>query len=174
MQVLMTTSPAAWVACPPRSPNTVNPSSRTMTIGSGMLHQALRHHLTSTDSHDHPSSQPPTLERRVLSAAPEGRRVNGPLGVWIDEAPLVFQRLADDLPWPRHARAVHGASIEAKPEDDGDSGLETVEAVGAGFLRGLVMGRMICCDHIDHPFDQRLAQRITVVCGAQRRIDISV
>src|SRR5260370_5287647 len=135
MQVLMTTSPAAWVACPPRSPNTVNPSSRTRTIGSGMLHQALRHHLTSTDGHDHPSSQPPTLERRVLAAAPEGRRVNGPLRVWIDEDPFVFQRLADDLPWPRHAGAVHGASIEAKPEDAGERRRATVEALGPPLLR---------------------------------------
>src|SRR5260370_13444132 len=126
MQVLMTTSPAAWVACPPRSPNTVNPSSRTRTIGSGMLHQALRHHLTSTDGHDHPSSQPPTLERRVLAAAPEGRCINRPLGVRIDQDPFVFQRLADDLPWSGDARPVHGATIKAKPPADGHIPLQTL------------------------------------------------
>src|SRR5712691_6885211 len=154
MQVLMTISPPAWLACPPRSPNTVNPSSRTTPIGSGMLHQALRHHLAATDGHDDPSAQPPTLERGVLAAALKGRRVNRPLNVRIDQDPFVFQGLVDDLSWPRHARAVHGASIEAKPEDDAHGRLEPVEAVGAGLLRGLLMGRMIGCDHVDHAFDQ--------------------
>src|SRR5713101_6436224 len=135
MQVLITTSPPAWVACPPRSPNTVNPSSRTRTIASGMLHQALRYHLAATDCHDHSSAQPPTLKRRVLAAAPEGRRVNRPLGVRINQDPFVFQGLADDLSWPRHAGAVDGAIGETEPQDDAHRRLETVEAIRAGLLR---------------------------------------
>src|SRR6266849_10701079 len=174
MQVLMTTSPAAWVACPPRSPNTVKPSSRTRTIASGMLHQALRHHLPSTDGHDDPSAQPPTLKRRVLAAAAEGGRVNGPLGIRVDQDPFVLERLADDLPRPRHAGPIDGAIGETKPQDDAYRRLETVEAVGASLLRGLVVRRMVSGNHIDHAFDQRLAQRIAVVGGAQRRIDIAM
>src|SRR5713226_7745763 len=125
MQVLITTSPLAWVACPPRSPKTVNPSSRSRTIASGMLHQALRDHLAAADGHDDPSAEAPALKRRVPASASEGRRVNDP---------FLFQRLADDLPRPQHARAVDGATIEAKPEDDAHRRLETVEAVGAGLL----------------------------------------
>src|SRR5216683_3382463 len=174
MQVLITTSPLAWVACPPRSPNTVNPSSRSRTIASGMLHQALRDHLAAADGHDDPSAEAPALKRRVLASAPEGRRVNDPFGIRVDQDPFLFQRLADDLPRPQHTRAVDGATIESKPEDDAYRRLETVEAVGAGLLGGLVMGRVIGCDRIDHSVDQRLAQRIAIVRAAQRRIDIAI
>src|SRR6202790_5282243 len=117
MQVLITTSPAAWVACPPRSPKTVKPSSRTRTIASGMLHQALRHHLPSTDRHDDVSAQPP-LKRRVLAAAAEGGRVNGPFGIRVDQDPFLLERLAGDLAWARHAGAVDDAIGEAEPQDD--------------------------------------------------------
>src|ERR1700736_2460194 len=174
MQVLITTSPLACVASPPRSPKTVKPSSRTRTIASGMLHHTLRDHLPATDRHDDPSAYPPALKRRVLAAASEGRRVNRPLGRRSDQDPFVLQRLTDDLSRPRDARAIDGAAIESEPEDDSNRRLEAVEAVGTGLLRGLVMRRMIGRDHIDHPFDQRLAQRIAVVCGAQRRTDIAV
>src|ERR1700693_6027136 len=174
MQVLMTTSPAPWVACPPRSPNTVNPSSRTRTIASGMLHHALRHHLPSTDAHDDPSAQPPTLKRRVLAAAPKGGPVNGPLGIRVDQDPFVLERLADDLPRPRHTGPIDDPIGETKPQDDAHRRLETVETVGAGLLRGLVVRRMVSGDHIDHAFDQRLAQRIAVIAGAQRRVDIAM
>src|SRR6195256_2684185 len=131
MQVLITTSPLAWVAWPPRSPKTVKPSSRTRTIASGMLHHTLRDHLTPADGHDDPSAQLTALKRGVLAAAPEGRGVNPPLGIGVDQDPFVLQRLGDDLPRPRHARAVDGATIEAKPEDDPHRGLEAMEAVGA-------------------------------------------
>src|SRR2546423_3326175 len=142
MQVLMTTSPPAWVACPPCSPNTVNPSSSTRTIGSGMLHQALRHHLAATDGHDHPSAQPPAGKGRVLAAAPEGRCVHRPFGIRIDQDPFVIQRLADDLSRPRHTCAVDSPIGEAQPQDNTHRGLETVEALRPGLLRGLVMGGM--------------------------------
>src|ERR1700737_2421636 len=174
MQVLITTSPLACPATPPRSPKTVKPSSRTRTIASGMLHHALRDHLAATHRHDDPSAYPPALKRRVLAAASEGRRANRPLGSRIDQDPFVLQRLADDLSRPRDARAIDGATIKAEPEDDSNRRLEGVEAVGARLLRGLLVGRMIGRDHIDHPFDQRLAQRIAVVCGAQRRTDVAV
>src|SRR3979411_46148 len=91
MQVLITTSPEAWVACPPRSPSTVKPSSRTRTIGSGMLPHALRHHLAATDGHDDATAQSPTLERRVLAATLEGGRIDRPLFVRIDEDPFLFE-----------------------------------------------------------------------------------
>src|ERR1700682_1895801 len=97
MQVLMTTSPVDWVACPPRSPSTGKPSSSTRTIGSDMLHHALRHNLATTDRHDHASAQSATLERRVLAATPEGRRIDRPLLAGIDQDPFVVKRLADDL-----------------------------------------------------------------------------
>src|SRR6266550_1619397 len=100
MHVLITTSPLAWIACPPRSPKTVKPSSRTRTIASDMLHHALRNHLAAADRHDDPSAQPPALKRRVLAAALEGRRVDSPFGVRIDEDPFVFQGLADNLSRP--------------------------------------------------------------------------
>src|ERR1700730_591135 len=157
MQVLITTSPLAWVACPPRSPKTVNPSSRTRTIGSDMLHHALRHHLAATDGHDDPSAQPATRKWRVLAAALERRGVNRPLVVRIDEDPFVVQGLADDLSWARHAGAVHGAIRKAESEDDTHGRLEAVETVRACLLGGLVVGRMIVCDYVDHPLDQRLA-----------------
>src|SRR6202011_3717282 len=111
MQVLITTSPLACVASPPRSPKTVKPSSRTRTIASGMLHHTLRDHLPATDRHDDPAAYPPALKRRVLAAASEGRRVNRPLGSRIDQDPFVLQRLADDLSRPRDARAIDGARI---------------------------------------------------------------
>src|SRR3984893_7507759 len=174
MQVLITTSPLAWVPCPPRSPKTVNPSSRTRTIGSDMLHHALRHHLTATDGHDDPSAQPAARKWRVLTAALEGRRVNRPLVVRIDEDPLIVQGLADDLSWARHASAVHGAIRKAESEDDAHRRLEAVEAVRARLLGGLVVGRMIGCDRVDHALDQRLTQCVTIVWRPQRRIDIPV
>src|ERR1700730_12125240 len=174
MQVLMTTSPAAWVACPPRAPNTVKPSSRTRTVASGMLHHPLRHTWLPTDAHDHPAVQPPTLKRRVLAAAPKGGPVDGPLGIRVDQDPFVLERLADDLPRPRYTGAVDNAIGETKPQDDAHRRLETVETVGAGLLRGLIVRRMVSGDHIDHAFDQRLAQRIAVVGGAQRRVDIAM
>src|ERR1700730_1680297 len=174
MQVLITTSPAAWVACPPRSPNTVKPSSRTSTIASGMLHHALRHHLPSTDGHDDMSAQPPPLKRRVLAAAAEGGRVNDPFGIRVDQDPFLLERLAHDLPWAGHAGAVDDAIGETEPQDDAHRRLETVEAVGARLLRGLVMRRMIGRDHVDHSFYQRLAQRIAVLGGPERRIDVAV
>src|SRR2546423_13811246 len=106
MQVLITISPVAWVAWPPRSPTTVNPSSRTRTIGSGMLPHPLRPHMTATDGHDDPSAQSPTLARGVLPATLEGRRIDRPLSMGIDQAPFVFQRLAADLTRPGYAAAV--------------------------------------------------------------------
>src|SRR2546430_6674685 len=81
MQVLITTSPLARVACPPRSPNSVNPSSSTRTIGSGMLHQPLRHNLPATDRHDDPSAQPPAGKGRIPATAPEGRWLHRPLRI---------------------------------------------------------------------------------------------
>src|ERR1700704_6799510 len=93
MQVLITTSPLAWVAWPPRSPKTVKPSSRTRTIASGMLHHALRDRLAPADGHDDPSAQLAALKRGVLAAAPEGRGVNPPLGIRVDQDPFVLQRL---------------------------------------------------------------------------------
>src|SRR5207302_450845 len=100
MQVLITTSPLACVACPPRSPKTVNPSSRTRTIGSGMLHQALRDHLAAADGHADPAPQAAARKGRVLAAALEGRRVNRPLVIGIDQDPFIVQGLADDLSRP--------------------------------------------------------------------------
>src|ERR1700693_2273250 len=81
MQVLITTSPVAWVAWPPRSPSTVNPSSRTRTMGSGMLHPPPSPSLAATDGHDAPSAQPPTLKGRVLATTLEGGRIDRPLFV---------------------------------------------------------------------------------------------
>src|SRR6202171_4918074 len=103
MQVCITPSPVAWVACPPRSPHRVKPASRTRTIGSGMLHHALGNHLAATDGHDDPSAQSPTLERRVLAATLEGRGVDRPLFLGIDQYPFVVQRLADHLSRPGYA-----------------------------------------------------------------------
>src|SRR2546421_9158033 len=97
MQVLITTSPLASVACPPRSPKTVKPSSRTSTPASDMLHPALRDHLAAADRHDASSTYPPPLKRRVLAAALEGRRIDPPFGVRIDQDPFVFKGLAEDL-----------------------------------------------------------------------------
>src|SRR6202171_3537019 len=116
MQVLITTSPVAWVACPPRWPNRVKPSSRTRTIGSGMLHHALGHHLAATDGHDDPSAQSPTLERRVLAATLEGRGVDRPLFLGIDQDPFVVQRLPDDLSGPGYAGTADDSTIDAGPE----------------------------------------------------------
>src|ERR1700687_5973574 len=127
MQVLITTSPVAWVACPPRSPKTVKPSSRTRTIGSGMLHHALRHHLAATDGHDDLPAQSPTLERRILAATLEGRRIDRPLLKRVDKDPFVVPRLADDLSRPGYAGTVDDPTIEAEPKDDPDGRLEAME-----------------------------------------------
>src|ERR1700687_5132373 len=129
MHVLITTSPVAWVACPPHSPNRVKPSSRTRTIGAGMLHHALGHHLAATDGHDDPSAQSPTLERRVLAATLEGRGIDRPLFLGIDQDPFVVKGLAEDLFGPGSARTVHDSTIEAEPENDPDGRLEAMEAV---------------------------------------------
>src|SRR5712692_7161013 len=172
MQVLMTTSPLAWVAWPPRSPTSVKPSSRTRTIGSGMLHYALRHHLALADGHDDPPAQAPPRKGRVLAAAPEARRVNRPLGVWIDQDPFVVAGLIDDLARPRHAGSVDDRITQAQPEDDTHGRLEAMEAVGTSLLGHDVVGRMIGCDGIDHALDQRMAQRVTIIGRPQRRIDI--
>src|ERR1700694_590387 len=102
-----------------------------------MLHQALRHHLPSTDGHDDRSAYPLTLKRRVLAAAAEGGRVNGPLGIRVDQDPFVLERLAGDLPWARHAGAVDDAIGETKPQDNAHRRLDTVEGVRARLPRGL-------------------------------------
>src|SRR5258708_7401587 len=156
MQVLITTSPLAWVAWPPRSPSTVKPSSRTRTIGSGMLHHALRHHLAATDRHDDPSAQAPTLKRRVLATTLEGRRIDCPLFIGIDQDPLVFERLADDLSRPGYAGAVDDSTIEAESEDHPNGGLEAVEAVRTRLLRPPLVRRVVGGDHVDHPIHKRL------------------
>src|SRR6266853_391518 len=171
MQVLITTSPLAWVAWPPRSPNTVKPSSRTRTTGSGMLHHTLRHHLATTDRHDDPSAQSPALERCVLAATLEGRRIDRPLFVGIDQDPLVFQRLAHDLSRPGYASPIDDAAIEAEPEDDANGRLKPMEAVRAGLLCHPLVRRMVGSDHVDHPIQQTLVQGIAVIDGSQRRID---
>src|SRR2546428_9238539 len=72
MQVLMTTSPLACVARPPRSPTSTNPSSSRRTIGSGMLHHPFHHDLALAQGHHDPSAQPPPGKGRVLSPALEG------------------------------------------------------------------------------------------------------
>src|SRR6267143_5045692 len=154
MQVLITISPLAWVAWPPRSPNTVKPSSRTRTIGSGMLHHALRHHLTATDRHDDPPAQSPTLERGVLATTLEGRRIDRPLFIGINQDPFVFQRLTGDLARPGYAGAVDDPTIQAESEDDADGGLEAMEAVGARFLRCPVMRCVVGGDHVDYAIQQ--------------------
>src|SRR6202162_3956973 len=174
MQVLITTSPVAWVAWPPRSPNTVKPSSRTRTIGSGMLHHTLRHHLAATDGHDDPSAQSPTLERRVLAATLEGRRIDRPLFVGIDQDPLVFQRLAYDLSWPGYAGAIDDATIEAEPEDHANGRLKAMEAVRTGLLGRPLVRRMVGSDHVDHPIQQTPVQGIAVIKRSQGRIDIAL
>src|ERR1700704_747615 len=174
MQVLITTSPLAWVASPPRSPNTVKPSSRTSTIASGMLHHALRDDLAAADGHDDPTAYPPPLKRRVLATAPKGRRVNPPFGIRIDQDPLVLERLAGDLTGPRYSGTVDGASVEAEPEHDANRGLEAMEAVRACLLGRQLVRRVVGRDRIDDPFDERVAQGITIVRAPQRRIDIAV
>src|SRR4029077_4465401 len=120
-------------------PSTVNPSSRTRTIGSGMLHDALRHHLAPTDGHDHLTAQPPTLEGRVLAATLEGGRIDPPFFVGIDQDPFVFQRLADDLSGSRYAGTVAGATGGAEPKDAPPRRFEAMEAVRARLLRGPLM-----------------------------------
>src|SRR2546428_4983497 len=100
MQVLITTSPLPWVACPPRSPKTVKPSSRTRAIASDMLHHALRDDLAAADGHDDPSAQLPALKRRVLASAAERRRIDPPFGTGVDQDPFVLQGLADDRSRP--------------------------------------------------------------------------
>src|SRR2546421_3525643 len=100
MQVLITTSPLASAACPPRSPKTVKPSSRTSPTASDMLHHALRDHLAAANRHDDPSTYPPALKGRVLAAALKGRRIDPPFGVRIDQDPFVLQGLAEDLSRP--------------------------------------------------------------------------
>src|SRR3979411_1471862 len=151
MQVLITTSPEAGAACPPRSPKTVKPSSRTSTIGSGMLHHALRHHLAATDGHDDPPAQSPTMERGVPTTTLEGRAVDRPFFMRIDQDPLVFQRLAKDLPRAGYASAVDDTAVQAEPEDDPNRGLEAMETIRARLLRPLVMRRVIGGDDVDHP-----------------------
>src|ERR1700674_2221793 len=173
MQVLITTSPLAWVACPPRSPKTVKPSSRTRTIGSGMLHHALRHHLAATDGHDDPPAQSPTLERCVLAATPEGWPIDCPLFIRIDQDPFVFQRLADDLSRPGYAGAVDDSTIEAEPEDHAHGRLETMEAIRAGLLRRPLVRRVVGGDRVDHPIHKRPAEGISIIRGSQRWIDIA-
>src|ERR1700682_2343545 len=173
IQVLITTSPEACVACPPRSPTTVKPSSRIRTIGSGMLHHALRHDLAPTDGHDDPAAQSPTLERGVPAATLEGQAIDGPLFMRIDQDPFVVERLAKDLPRPGYAGAVDDPTIEAEPQDDPDGSLEAMESVRARFLRRLLMGRVVGGDHVDHPIDQRPADRISIIRGSQRWIDVA-
>src|SRR4029077_2910809 len=172
MQVLITTSPLAWVAWPPRSPNTVKPSSRTRTIGSGMLHHTLRDHLAVTDGHDDPSAQSPTLERRVLAATLQGRRVDDPLFVGIDQDPFVFKRLAHDLSWARHAGAIDDPTIEAEPEDYRKGRLKGMEAVSAGLLCRALVRRMVGSDRVDHPIHERPVEGCSIILCSQRRIDI--
>src|SRR6202158_1729167 len=174
MHVLITTSPVAWVACPPHSPNRVKPSSRTRTIGSGMLHHALGHHLAATDGHDDPSAQSPTLERRVLAAALEGRGVDRPLFLGINQYPFVVQRLADDLSRPGYAGTVDDSTIEAESENDPDGRLEAIEAARARLLRRPLMRCVVGGDHVDHPIHQRPAEGLSIIGGSQRWIDIAV
>src|SRR6202162_1874897 len=160
MQVLITTSPVAWVAWPPRSPSTVNPSSRTRTIESGMLHHALGHDLAATDCHHNESAQSATLEWRVLAATLEGRRIDRPLFVGIDQDPFVLQRLADDLSRSGYTGAVDDATVKAEPEDHPHGRLEAMEAVRAGLLRRRLMRRVVGGDHVGHAIDAGLTQGI--------------
>src|ERR1700682_1553881 len=141
MQVLITTSPLAWVAWPPRSPSRVNPSSRTRTIESGMLHHALRDHLAATDCHDHASTQSPTVEWRVLASTLKGRRIDRPLFVGIDQDPFVFERLAEDLSRSGYASPVDDAAAQADAEHHPHGRLEAVEAVRPGLLRRRLLRR---------------------------------
>src|ERR1700693_2869808 len=174
MQVLITTSPVAWVAWPPRSPSTLNPSSRTRTIEYGMLHHALGHDLAATDCHHHASAQSATLEWRVLATTLEGRRIDRPLFVGIDQDPFVLQRLADDLSRSGYTCAVDDATVKAEPEDHPHGRLEAMEAVRAGLLRRRLMRRVVGGDHVDHAIDEGLTQGILVIGRAQGRVDIAL
>src|SRR5207248_8244925 len=90
MQVLMTTSPLACVARPPRSPTSTNPSSSRSTIGSGMLHHPFHHNLAPARRHHDPSAHPPPGKRRVLSSTLERSSIHDPLRRGVDQDPLVI------------------------------------------------------------------------------------
>src|SRR5437660_12264336 len=172
MQVLITTSPLACVAWPPRSPNTVKPSSRARTIGSGMLQHPLGHDLTAADGHDDPPAKSPALEGRVLAAALERRRIDGPLFVRVDQDPLVFQGLPDNLSRPRDAGAVDDPSIETKPEDDVDRRLEAVEAERARLFRRPLAGRVVGRDGVVDSLRHPAAEGLSIVRRSQRWIHV--
>src|SRR2546429_7185504 len=70
MQVLMTTSPLACVARPPRSPTSTNPSSSRRTIGSGMLHHPFHHDLAVAQGHHDASAEPPPGKGRDRKSTP--------------------------------------------------------------------------------------------------------
>src|SRR3982751_3269014 len=88
MQVLMTTSPLAWAACPPRSPSSVKPSSRTSASGSDTLHHPLEQHLSATDGHDGTAVQTPAGKGGIPAPAAKGRGVDRPVELGIDQNPV--------------------------------------------------------------------------------------
>src|SRR5919204_901394 len=113
MQVLITISPLAWEAWPPRSPKRVKPFSRTRTIGSGMLRHSLHHQLPPAHSHHHPAAQPAPGQRGVLAPALEGRRIDNPVRIRVDQDPVVAHRLANYGARPFHTGPVDNRSRQA-------------------------------------------------------------
>src|SRR5436853_6998368 len=78
MHVLKTTSPPASVALPPRSPESMKPSSSTSSMRSGNCYLRAMHHFTPDDGLDDAAAHPPALQRRVVHAATDGLGLNQP------------------------------------------------------------------------------------------------
>src|SRR2546421_12796206 len=97
MQVLMTTSPLACVARPPRSPTSTNPSSSRRTIGSGMLHHPFHHDLAVAQGHHDASAEPPPSKGRVFPPTLEGGAVHDQLHKRVDKDSLVVNRLTNEI-----------------------------------------------------------------------------
>src|SRR5947207_1622983 len=155
MQVLMTTSPLACVARPPRSPTSTNPSSSRRTIGSGMLHHPFHHDLAVAQGHHDASAEPPPGKGRVFSPTLEGGAVHGPLHKGVDQDPLVVDCLSDDLARSLDTGSVEHPIVEPQPHHDRHGGLEAMEPVRAGGLGAHVVRSMVGGDRIDHAFGQR-------------------
>src|SRR5947207_488300 len=131
MQVLMTTSPLACVARPPRSPTSTNPSSSRRTIGSGMLHHPFHHDLAVAQGHHDASAEPPPGKGRVFSPTLEGGAVHGPLHKGVDQDPLVVDCLSDDLARSLDSGSIEHPIVEPQPHHDRHGGLEAMEPVRA-------------------------------------------
>src|SRR5437660_12695872 len=161
MHVLKTTSPPASVALPPRSPESMKPSSSTSSMRSGNCYLRAMHHFAPDDGHDDAAAHAPALQRCVVPAAIEGFGLDQPLLVGIDQDPLVEELLAEDAAGPGDACSVDDLPGQSQCQHRGQRRLETVQTVSRSFLvmlHRVLVGCVVGRNHIDDAVDERVAK----------------